>query len=174
MRPHHRRRSFWFILAQWNSGVLRRYIPAPCKSLGRSISVAESAAESDRAGMGGATWLGGGKIMVQPAQQSSSYRVEVSAWDATLTFFVEKTVLHWTAARQELLLRSRLGDGAVVFVRLLQPLDSDENFPIAYVVEKSLSLEIDGRITVSIARLHPKPSHRQAARISENPKANCA
>ena len=112
--------------------------------------------------------------MVQPAQQSPSYRVEVSGWDATQTFFVEKTVLHWTAAGQELPLRSRLGDSAVVFVRLLQPLDSDENFPIAYVVEKSLSLEIDGRVTVSIARLHPKPSHRQAARISENPKANCA
>jgi hypothetical protein len=104
----------------------------------------------------------------------SNYRVEVSGWDAAEAFFLEKTVLYWDSTRQEIALRSHLRVGTVVFVRLIQPFEAEENFPVPYVVEKNLPIEIDGRTTVSIARLHPKPSYRQEAKALEEARANCA
>jgi hypothetical protein len=95
-------------------------------------------------------------------QPSSSYRVEVSGWDATQAFFLENATLHWTAVGQEIALRARLREGKVIFVRLLQPFEPEENFPIPYVVSKNLPVEIDGRSTVAITRLHPTPSYRKS------------
>jgi len=105
-------------------------------------------------------------------QASSSYRVEVSGWDATQAFFLEKATLHWNAG-QEIALHARLRKGTVIFVRLLQPFESEENFPVPYVVARNLPVEIDGRVAVSLTRLHPIPSYRQS--IIEMPaRANCA
>lgn len=96
------------------------------------------------------------------AIEPTNYRVEVSGWDASEAFFLEKTVLYWNSSKQEVPLRSRLREGAVVFVRLLQPFESDENFPVPYLVSKNLPIEIDGRVTVEISRRHPKPSYRHS------------
>ena len=64
--------------------------------------------------------------------QPNSYRVEVSGWDASENFFVEKTMLNWGRdEKKELQLRSAIREGSVVFVRLLQPLASGNNFPVA-------------------------------------------
>jgi hypothetical protein len=95
-------------------------------------------------------------------QQPSNYRVEVSGWDAFENFFLERTVLYWQDASQQICLRARLREGAVVFVRLVQPFDSEENFPVPYVVAKNLPLEMDGRASIAISRMHPTPSYRQA------------
>ncbi len=112
--------------------------------------------------------------MTRLGQQSSNYRVEVSGWDATEAFFLENTILFWDSTKQEISLRSRLREGTVIFVRLLQPFSSEENFPIPYVVSKNLPMEIDGRITVSISRLHPTPSYRQSAEQERQSRVNCA
>lgn len=51
----------------------------------------------------------------------ASYRVEVSGWDASENFFVEKTGLEWNREeKKEIVLRSFLLEGCVVFVSLLQ------------------------------------------------------
>ncbi len=112
--------------------------------------------------------------MEQSLQDLSSYRVEVSGWDAAETFFSEKTVLCWNAGGQEVPLRSRVLPEMVIFVRILQPVGSEENFPVPYVVTKSVPVEIDGRITLAITRLHPKPSYRQLPAHIDGPRANCA
>lgn len=113
--------------------------------------------------------------MSQVSQQpSSSHRVEVSGWDATQTFFLEKASLHWNAAGQEIALRARLREGTVIFVRLLQPFESEENFPVPYVVSKNLPIEMDSRLTVSVTRLHPTPSYRQSIVLMPAPRVNCA
>jgi hypothetical protein len=65
--------------------------------------------------------------------------------------------------------RSRLREGTVLFLRLLQPFETEENFPVPYVVSKNLPIEIDGRVTASISRLHPKPTYRQSAASIEEP-----
>ena len=105
-------------------------------------------------------------------QPSSSYRVEVSGWDATQSFFLEKATLCWDIAGQQISLRARLREGTVVFVRLLQSPESEENFPIPYVVSKNLPIEIDSRVTISITRMHPTPSYKKSVatlRISHAP-----
>jgi hypothetical protein len=112
--------------------------------------------------------------MAHQQHQLSNYRVEVSGWDAAESFFLERTVLYWDATRQEMTLRSRLRQGAVVFIRLIQPFDVEENFPVPYVVERNLPIEIDGRTTVAIARLHPKPTYAQSAEALEGARARCA
>jgi hypothetical protein len=111
--------------------------------------------------------------MTQLNHQPSNYRVEVSGWDAAETFFLEKTTLYWNTSGQEISLRSRLREGTVVFIRLLQPFETEENFPVPYVVSKNLPVEIDGRSTVAISRLHPKPSYKQTAALEEA-RLNCA
>jgi hypothetical protein len=112
--------------------------------------------------------------MAHEKQLSSNYRVEVSGWDAMETFFLEKTVLYWDSAGHQLCLRARLREGAVLFVRLLQPFDNEENFPVPYVVTRNLPIEMDGRVTVSISRLHAKPSYRQSVINIESARANYA
>ena len=61
--------------------------------------------------------------------QARSYRVEVSGWDSSENFFVEKTMLDWGHdEKKEVRLRSVLREGSVVFVRLLQSLASGTTF----------------------------------------------
>lgn len=112
--------------------------------------------------------------MDSEARELSNDRVEVSGWDAAESFFMEKTILYWNKTHQEIVLRPRLREGTMVFVRLTQPFEGEENFPVPYVVTKNLPIEIDGRTTVSIARLHPKPSYRQEVEASDARWADCA
>lgn len=64
------------------------------------------------------------------------YRVEVSGWDVTKDFFVEKTELEWDEndAKRVRLSRS-VRKGSMIFVRLLQPTEASPSFPIAYEVD---------------------------------------
>jgi hypothetical protein len=108
------------------------------------------------------------------AQQPSNYRVEVSGWDALESFFLEKTVLYSDSAGPQICLRARLREGSVVFVRPVQPFASDDDFPVPYVAIKNLPLEMDGRVSISIARLHPQPSFRQTVSIINSPRLHVA
>ncbi len=67
---------------------------------------------------------------------STTYSVEVSGWDKTNTFFVERSELHWTEETgKQLALTHDICPGAMIFVRLLQPLNGERAFPIAYQTE---------------------------------------
>jgi hypothetical protein len=87
----------------------------------------------------------------------TSYRVEVSGWDASEEFFVEKTTLNWRGGDQkEINLRAGLREGCVLFVRLLQSIALVNNIPIAYQAAKVMKRDTKGRTRVSLAQLRPK------------------
>jgi len=91
----------------------------------------------------------------------SSYRVEVSGWDASDTFFVERTTLDWSGGdKKEISLKSALREGAVVFVRLLQEFGKVDGFPIAYRAA-SVKTDENGRTLVQLARLHPQAPFKE-------------
>jgi len=62
--------------------------------------------------------------------------VEVSGWDEDEIFFVEKSELSWDDfAGKHIALKHMLGDGDLVFIRMLQPTSLQRSFPIAYETE---------------------------------------
>lgn len=64
------------------------------------------------------------------------YRVEVSGWDSSRSFFVEKADLAWSESGEKLVaLRHEIGDGTILFVRLLQPISPDRSQPVPYTAE---------------------------------------
>ena len=64
------------------------------------------------------------------------YRVEVSGWDDNKAFFVENSELEWTdESGKHVTLNRGLADGAVIFLRLLQPISKDRTHPVAYAAE---------------------------------------
>lgn len=96
------------------------------------------------------------------ADQSNSYRVEVSGWDASETFFVEKTMLNWGRdEKKEVHLRSVLCEGSVVFVRLLQPLTNGNGLPVAYQAQRIGPRDTEGHSRVHLAQLRPRPLYKQ-------------
>jgi hypothetical protein len=98
--------------------------------------------------------------------QNSSYRVEVSGWDARENFFVEKAMLEWTMQeKKEISLRAALRQGCVVFVRLLQPLANGNNFPVAYQAVKVSAKDQSGNTRVRLAQLRPRASFRETVRF---------
>ncbi len=65
-----------------------------------------------------------------------SCRVEVSGWDEDEIFFVEKSELSWDDfAGKHVSLKHMLAEGALVFIRTLQPASLQRSFPIAYEAE---------------------------------------
>ena len=64
---------------------------------------------------------------------ANTYPVEVSGWDSTQDFFVEKSELQWNEENDRRLTLSRpLRPRTMIFVRLLQPVSADLAFPVAY------------------------------------------
>lgn len=67
---------------------------------------------------------------------ATTYGVEVSGWDHSHAFFVERSELTWSEETGKLLtLSRRLPPRAMIFVRLLQPTDGERAFPVAYETE---------------------------------------
>jgi hypothetical protein len=97
-----------------------------------------------------------------------NYRVEVSGWDASEDFFVEKTGLEWNREeKKEIVLRSLLREGSVVFVRLLQSLGTTNTnaFPIAYHAVKVLPKDSSGQSRVFLEQLRPRETFKEASAI---------
>jgi hypothetical protein len=68
-----------------------------------------------------------------PTAVTSMYRVEVSGWDNTQSFFVEKAELEWSESGEKLVsLRHQIQEGTLLFVRLLQPVSPDRSHPVPY------------------------------------------
>lgn len=109
----------------------------------------------------------GGKAMelYGNRQQRSVYPVEVSGWDAAEAFFVEMTDLTWAAdGMKEINLRRAVREGSVIFVRLLQPVASSDNYPIACQAVKVTEHEGDGRSAIQLTQLRPRAFFKDTAR----------
>lgn len=64
------------------------------------------------------------------------YPVEISGWDATKEFFVEKCDLVWSEETgKQVELRQDLRENAVLFVRLLQADERERSHPVVYEAE---------------------------------------
>jgi len=99
--------------------------------------------------------------MDSPARVQNSYRVEVSGWDASENFFVEKSLLEWQGKEQkENLLQSAVREGCVLFVRLLQPTTFVTNIPIAYQAAKVIENDAKGRTRVCLTQIR-SPASRE-------------
>ena len=67
---------------------------------------------------------------------ATNYSVEVSGWDHSHVFFVERSELTWSEETGKLLtLSRRLPPRAMIFVRLLQSTGDERAFPVAYETE---------------------------------------
>ncbi|MGH9716803.1 MAG: hypothetical protein ACRD4R_08780 [Candidatus Acidiferrales bacterium] len=98
-------------------------------------------------------------------RRQDSYVVEVSGWDVTETFFVEKTDLTWAAEGiKEIDLRHSVREGSVIFVRLLQPVASSDSCPIACQAVKVKEQAADGLSTVQLTQLRPRAFFKDTAR----------
>jgi len=90
------------------------------------------------------------------------FLVEVSGWDSSDKFFVEHAVLSWDGEEgKEIALRSVVRPSDMVFVRLLQPVDGSENFPVACHVTKVSDRDVDGRLLVRVAESRPRAPYRE-------------
>jgi hypothetical protein len=75
-------------------------------------------------------------ILTSEHPAANLYRVEVSGWDDNKAFFVENSELEWTEdSGKQVTLNHGLSNGAVIFLRLLQPISSDRSHPVAYEAE---------------------------------------
>jgi len=75
-------------------------------------------------------------LATETLPETDQCRLEVSAWDKNEMFFVEKSDLAWDEfAGKHVSLEHMLPDGAIVFVRMLQPTAPRPAPPIAYQVE---------------------------------------
>src|SRR5262249_56932591 len=75
-------------------------------------------------------------MFLSPVSEATTYRVEVSGWDNTQSFFVEKADLEWSKSGEKVvLLRRELQEGSLLFVRLLQPISADRSHPVPYAAE---------------------------------------
>jgi hypothetical protein len=90
------------------------------------------------------------------------YAVEVSGWDSTKNFFVEKCDLEWNEeSGKQVTLQRTLNDNAVLLVRLMQPGETDRSHPVVYEAEfagKTKSGLRQFRLNVVIPRLREEES----------------
>jgi hypothetical protein len=84
------------------------------------------------------------------------YSVEVSGWDASESFFVERSELEWEEdAGKQVILHRMLREGAHIFVRLLQSFSSERSHPVPYEAHYSGSTP-DGRWRFRLLPLRPR------------------
>jgi hypothetical protein len=100
--------------------------------------------------------------MIEQAIEENSYRVEISGWDISENFFVEKAALKWGAdGAKEVCVNSSIRQGSIVFIRLLQPLASENNYPIAYQASNVGPRDARGLVRVGLEQLRPRQSARE-------------
>lgn len=94
---------------------------------------------------------------------TSTYSVEVSGWDSTQSFFVEKSELFWNEeSGKRLSLVHQLCPGTMIFVRLLQPTAPNRTFPVAYRAEP-VGTTPEGQQLFRVTRVQPRSSAEEAA-----------
>jgi hypothetical protein len=94
---------------------------------------------------------------------TTTYRVEVSGWDNTQSFFVEKADLEWSEAGEKMVvLRHELREGTILFVRLLQPISPDRSHPVPYTAEP-LRAGNFSRLQYRLKQVQPRTNHDEGA-----------
>jgi|SRR5215472_19042957 len=87
-------------------------------------------------------------------RSSGGYRVDVSGWGLDHSFFAESTDLLWTTTGDKRLnLHRALPEGAVVFVRLLNPESSNHCVPVPYRVEGIEPMDCNGRCQMKLRQV---------------------
>jgi len=110
----------------------------------------------------------------QDAAKANRYRVEVSGWDASDAYFVEKTTLDWNGGDdKEISLRPAMRQGAVIFVRLMQQFGTGDSLPIAYRAAAVRTGE-NGRNLIQLERLHPRARFKDAVDATEDSQSRVA
>jgi len=90
--------------------------------------------------------------------QSECCRVEVSGWDENQAFFVERSDLAWDDfAGKHISLQRMLPDGAMVFIRVLQPQGLLQSPPVVYKVE-FIGCDPDGHHQFRLNAAQPRQS----------------
>lgn len=100
-------------------------------------------------------------------EKASEYRVEISGWDTSDNFFVERTTLNWDDETKRVSLRSAVREGSVVFLRLLQSFGNGTSLPVTYRVVKLAGRGADGGTLVELMQLHPRASVEGSAHAGE-------
>jgi hypothetical protein len=96
------------------------------------------------------------------AGERNGYRVEVSGWDAKEFFFVEKSTLAWTESTgKTVALKALVRIGAVIFVRLIQPLGGGTTFPVPYRAVEVAAGENGSRDMITVEQLQPRMAFRE-------------
>jgi hypothetical protein len=92
----------------------------------------------------------------------SLYRVEVSGWDAKEAFFVEKSDLEWDGeSGKHVTLNRAVREGAIIFVRLLQPTSDDKSCPVAYEAE-TLRATPEGHQQIRLRPVSPRSRNHES------------
>jgi hypothetical protein len=108
-------------------------------------------------------------------EETNRYLVEVSGWDAFENFFVEKAMLDWRPGEKKMIpLRCTLREGAIVFVRLLQPLAKSSGFPVVYQATKVMDRDAVGLVRVQLTKMHPRAQEKEIEPIVRIPVVTAA
>jgi hypothetical protein len=92
---------------------------------------------------------------------TSVYQVEVSGWDSSQSFFVEKSDLEWNEESGKRVALSRpVREGSILFVRLLQPTAQERSYPVAYVAEAGSSVA-NGQFQFRLKQVQPSQCEKQ-------------
>jgi hypothetical protein len=96
-----------------------------------------------------------------------TYRVEVSGWDVSHIFFVEKSELSWNEENgKQITLTRALNPGTMIFVRLLQATSADRAVAVPYQAEQ-LASTLEGIWQFRIHRAEPRPVATEAQQAFE-------
>ena len=93
--------------------------------------------------------------------------MEVSGWDVSHIFFVEKSELSWSEANgKQIALTRALSPGTMIFVRLLQATSADRSVAVPYQAEQLASTS-EGMWQFRIHRAEPRPVATEAPQACE-------
>jgi len=94
--------------------------------------------------------------------RTRTYRVEVSGWDISHIFFVEKSELSWSEEDgKQITLTRALSPGTMIFVRLLQPTSTDRSVPVPYQAEQVATMS-EGFWQYRLHRAEPRSDAKEA------------
>jgi len=90
--------------------------------------------------------------------QACGLRVEVSGWDLSERFFVERGTLRAGENEEKLvILHCSVRVGGLVFLRLLDHAEPSMSFPVAYRVREIRDAGAPGTFDVCLRQMWPKP-----------------
>jgi hypothetical protein len=99
--------------------------------------------------------------------RTRTYRVEVSGWDVSHIFFVERSELSWNEENgKQITLTRALNPGTMIFVRLLQATSADRAVAVPYQAEQLASM-LEGMWQFRIHRAEPRAVATEAQQAFE-------